>query len=188
MLDLTDIPEEMKKLVNHYPIHIFEVHRFENTEWFQTDLREVFEFIQCAEDKEKLKEFVELRKDKLANMREDACDVIAAITKIKTIPFKQKGYRNENGGINMCKALEDWGRELEEIGLQRGQQQGVQQGLQQGLQQGVQQGLQQGLQLTSAALFQYGMSVEEFASQYNVAIEKVKSWYDKWLESAAPAQ
>ena len=51
LLDMIEVPEEMKSLVNHYPIHILDVHRFEHTEWFQTDIREVFEFIQCANDK-----------------------------------------------------------------------------------------------------------------------------------------
>lgn len=45
LLHLDDIPEEMRTLINHYPIHILDVRRFEHTEWFQTDLREVFEFI-----------------------------------------------------------------------------------------------------------------------------------------------
>ena len=186
LLDMTGIPEEMKSLVNHYPIHILDVHRFENTERFQTDIREVFEFIQCANDKEKLKNFIELRKDKLKDMEEDACDVIEAITNTQSLSFRDERYRSEKGGINMCKALEDWGKELEEIGLQRGQERGLkqgrEQGLQQGLQQGREQGLQQGLQITSAALFKFGVSVEEFAMEYGVALEIVQSWYDQWKE------
>lgn len=159
LLDMTEVPEEMKSLVNHYPIHILDVHRFEHTEWFQTDIREVFEFIQCANDKGKLKAFIKLRKDKLRDMDEEACDVIETITNTKELSFRDERYRNEEGGINMCKALEDWGKELEENGLQRG------------------------LQLTSAALFKFGMSAEEFAKAYDVAVETAQSWYDQWRNS-----
>ena len=160
----------MRTLINHYPIHILDVRRFEHTEWFQTDLRDVFEFIQCAEDEAKFKEFVEKRREQLIDMSEEACDVIAAITKTTAIPFKDARYRNMEGGIDMYKALDDWGKKLEENGRQRGQEQGLQ------------EGLQQGLQLTSEALFQYGMTVEEFAAKYQVAVEQVRMWYEEWFE------
>ena len=191
LLDLSMIPGEMQKLINHYPIHILEVRQFEHTERFQTDVREVFEFIRSADDKEKLKEFVELRKDRLANLPEDACDVITAIANTKGIPLKGVQYRNEEGGIDMCKALEDWRKEIEEESLQRGQQQGIQQGIQQGMEQGIQQGMQQGilqgLQMVSAVLFQYGMSTEEIAQKYGVALEHVRSWYEEWMKSVSAA-
>jgi len=38
ILDFTDIPEELKKYINNYPVHVFEVTKLENTEVFRTDL------------------------------------------------------------------------------------------------------------------------------------------------------
>ena len=187
LLNLEDIPEEMRRFINHYPIHILDVRRFRHTEWFQSDIREVFEFIQCLEDKEKIKGFVEKRKDRLADMEEDACEVMEFVAKTKAISFRELKYRNAKGGIDMCKGLEDWGKELEEIGRQRGQQQGIQEGMQQGIQQGIQEGIQQGLRLTSAALFQYGMTAEEFSKKYQIAIEIVKDWYEEWTKEKIEA-
>ena len=164
LLDMSGIPEEMKSLVNHYPIHILDVYRFEHTEWFRSDIREVFEFIQCTNDKGKLKEFVESRKEKLENMEEDACDVIRTITNTKALAFREEQYRTEKGGINMCKGFEDWGKELEKIGFQRGQEFGQ----------------RQGLQKASTALFRHGMSVEEVAAVCEISVAQVQTWYNEW--------
>ena len=46
MLKLEDFPEELRQYINDYPIHIFEVNRFEHLEYFQTDLRLVLGFLQ----------------------------------------------------------------------------------------------------------------------------------------------
>lgn len=59
ILDFTDIPEELKEYVNNYRIHLLEVKKMENTDVFQTDLKQVFDFIRCAGDKQKLGNLVE---------------------------------------------------------------------------------------------------------------------------------
>ncbi len=168
LLDLSGIPDPLKKLVNHYPIHILDVRRFAQTEWFRTDLREVFEMIQCAEDKEKMKEFVELRKERLMNMAEDACDVIAAITNVGEIPFKDDKYRTEEGGINMCKALDEWGAEERAIGHAAGHA----------------AGRREARREDSLALFQYGMAIEEVASVFNLELKIVQEWHGEWKKAA----
>lgn len=183
LLDLTDVPDELRKMVNHYPIYVLEVHKFQNTEWFQTDLREVFAFIQLADDKEKLAEFVEQSGERLDNMSADACEVIAAVTKTKEFMFRDARYRNAKGGVNMCKGMLDWLAEKEELGLQRGLQHGIQQGLEQGRQQGLEQGRQQGLEQAADALFLHGMSVEEIAAVFQIEMDMVKLWYERWKKS-----
>ena len=42
MMDLESLPEELRKLVNNYPIHVIEVRGFPDVDLFRTDLREVF--------------------------------------------------------------------------------------------------------------------------------------------------
>ena len=147
LLDLSGIPDPLKKLVNHYPIHILDVRRFAQTEWFQTDLREVFEMIQCAED---------------------ACDVIAAITNVGEIPFKDDKYRTEEGGINMCKALDEWGAEERAIGHAAGHA----------------AGRREARREDSLALFQYGMAIEEVASVFNLELKLVQEWHGEWKKAA----
>ena len=74
LLDFSNIPEKLKKMVNNYSINLYEIKKLEDTSVFKTDLKQVFDFIRCSGDKEKLKELVE--KDPVyKEMNEDAFDV-----------------------------------------------------------------------------------------------------------------
>jgi len=163
LLDLKGIPEELRKLVNHYPIHVLEVRRFEHTEWFQTDLREVFEFIQCMNDKEKMERLVKDKYETFSNLDEDACDVIASVGKMKEINFKDEKYRNEKGGVNMSKALQDWGAELKEEGRMEGHIKGCQETERKYI----------------LALFNDGMSVERVIQLFGLNAEVAARWYEE---------
>ncbi len=59
LLDFTDIPPKLKEYINNYPIHIFDISRLDNTDIFQTDLKQIFDFIRYAKDKKKLKELIQ---------------------------------------------------------------------------------------------------------------------------------
>ena len=116
MLDLEEIPNEMRHLMNHYPIHVLEVRRFKNTEWFQTDLREVFEVIQHAESKRSLKKFVESNEERLDNMARDACELIAVVTDTPEFAFRDKAYETGEGNVKMCQGMKEWLEEKYEEG------------------------------------------------------------------------
>ena len=160
LLELEDVPKMMRPLINHYPTHVLEVRRFLNTEWFQTDLREVFEVIQHAEDKKMLRNFIESASDRLKNLAEDACEVIAAVTKTPEFAFRNRKYKNKDGGVDMCQGMKDWLAEEEALGRQ------------------------EELKKNVTALFEYGMVPEEVAKALKVGLEVVKSWYDDWKFSA----
>ena len=172
LLELEDVPEMMRPLINHYPIHVLEVRKFLNTEWFQTDLREVFEVIQHAEDKKMLKNFIESAGDRLKNLAEDACEVIAAVTKTPEFAFRNRKYKNEDGGVDMCQGMKDWLAEEKALGHLEGHAEGRAVG--------CVQGRQEELEKNVAALFEYGMVPEEVAKALKVGLEVVKSWYDDW--------
>ncbi|MBQ7795572.1 MAG: Rpn family recombination-promoting nuclease/putative transposase, partial [Lachnospiraceae bacterium] len=144
ILDFTNIPEEMRLFINHYPIHVLEVRRFENTEWFQTDLREVFEVIQHAENKKMLKDFVESCGERLDDLAEDACEVIAAITKTPEFVFSKAKYRSEKGGIKMCQGMRDWLAEERALGHQEGHEEGRKEGHEEGRKEGHEEGRKEG--------------------------------------------
>lgn len=108
LLDLSEIPEELRKMVNHYPIHVLEVRRFENTEWFQTDLREVFEILKYADDKQELKNYVESNEERLDNMANDACELIADLTNTPEFAFNSEKYQDKEGKVKMCRGMKEW--------------------------------------------------------------------------------
>lgn len=119
MLDFTDVPEEMKNLVQNHQIHLIDVHRMkeEELELFQTDVGKVFRLIKNSENKNGIKEIVE-QDPYYSNMDKDAYLVAANYIQADELLDCEK-YENE-GGYNMCTAI----KELIEDGRNEGITQG----------------------------------------------------------------
>ena len=103
VLDFTDIPEELRDLIADYKINLVEIRKLEDTSVFKTDVRQVFDFIRCSNDKKALKELVETD-DYYKNMEEDAFDVAVQYTNATEL-IEAKEYYEKEGAVNMCKAL-----------------------------------------------------------------------------------
>lgn len=103
MLDFTDIPNPLKKMVNNYKINLIEIRKLSDTTMFRTDLKQVFDFIRCSKEKERLRELVQ--KDvAYRELEEDAFDVAVSFTNAKELAAS-KQFFDEGGKINMCEAL-----------------------------------------------------------------------------------
>lgn len=109
-------------------MNLLDVCRFEHLECFQTDLKEVFGFLQMRRDYEKLKCFINENEEAFRNMKEDAYDVITAYGENKILTKLKRKCRQEGDTYDMCKALDDlWenGRkEGERCGEKRGEKRG----------------------------------------------------------------
>lgn len=103
MLDFTDIPEEMRAKVADYKINLVEIRKIEDTSVFKTDVRQVFDFIRCSNNKNALKQLVEAD-GYYKNMEEDAFDIAVQYTNAKEL-IEAKEYYEKDGVVNMCKAL-----------------------------------------------------------------------------------
>lgn len=127
ILDFTDIPGELREKVNDYRIYVCEVRRFEKTDVFQTDLKQVFDCIRYADNPEKLYELI-TSDPVYQELDEETYDVIAE--HIKTVELLQvKEYSQEGGKVNMCGAIAEL--------IQQGRMEGLSQGIEQGIEQGV---------------------------------------------------
>lgn len=104
--DFSDIPEELQALVGNYSIHLIEVRKLEDTSVFRTDIRQVFDFIRCSGDAEKLKELVE-NDPEYGRLAEDAYDVIAQYANASELLEQKKAMTGKDGKVNMCKALKE---------------------------------------------------------------------------------
>lgn len=105
LLDFTDIPDELRSMVNNYTINLLNIKKLEQTDIFHTDLKQVFDFIRYAKDKRKLKWLVE-NDPAYKNMHEDAYDIIAAFTKSQElVQIKERTGGEEQ---DMCQALKEW--------------------------------------------------------------------------------
>ena len=104
MLDFSDIPEGLQKMVADYKINVVDIRRLEDTSIFQSDVRQVFEFIRCSEDKNKLVQLVE-NDSYYQSMDDEAFNIVIKYTNSKELISKNT-YKEE-GGHNVCKAIRD---------------------------------------------------------------------------------
>ena len=127
MLDFTDIPDSLKEMVADYKINVIDIRQFENTNVFQTDVKQVFDFIRCSDDKEKLLDLVE--NDRYyKEMDEAAFDVVTKYTNSKEL-VRIKDYTVEGGKNDVCKAIQDLMADSKEQGLEQGLEKGIEKGI-----------------------------------------------------------
>lgn len=74
---------------------------------FKTELNQIFSFLKCSDDKEKLKELIANRKEEYYNMSNESVELLATITKSKELLKLERSDDSQFGGNDMCKALED---------------------------------------------------------------------------------
>ncbi len=123
MLNFMDVPSALRSMVPDYKINVIDIRKFENTEVFHTDVKQVFDFIRCSEDKKKLVELVE-NDVYYTQMDEEAFDVVTKYTNSKEL-IKAKEYLLEGGKRNVCKAIRDLMDDSREEGREEGREQGI---------------------------------------------------------------
>lgn len=106
LIDFTEIPESLKEKVSNYRIHVIEVRKLQNTDMFQTDVKQVFDFIRFSKDKRKLKELME-HDPAYAFLEEDAYDMVAGYAGEEEM-FKIKDRHKKGGKVDMCQGLREW--------------------------------------------------------------------------------
>ena len=121
LIDFTDIPEELRKYVNDYPLHIFNMTKLENIDIFRTDLKQIFNFLKYAKDKRKLKELIN-NDPAYQELDEEAYDMIAACAHAARLVSVKKAYRKD-GKIDMCQALDEMLADEREQGIEQGREQ-----------------------------------------------------------------
>lgn len=139
MLKVEDFPEIFRKYINDYPLHIFEVNRFEHLEYFQTDLKLVFGFLQNRSSASKMKNFIRDNEAELCQVDDDAYDMMAVMSHSEELEQMKNRFR-KGGKVDMCKALREWLDESKQEGVALGLEQGIEQGIERGLEQGITKG------------------------------------------------
>lgn len=160
LLDLDSVPDKVKDLLNDYRIHILEVRRIQELDRYQTDLREVFGFIQKSGDKAAVINFAFENAEKFQKLEEDAYDVISILTGSKELETMKEKYREKGGKINMCEAIRGLIEEGKAIGLSLGDQ---------------------GRSQTVARnMYARGFTAEEAAGLIGISRTQIRDWYDEW--------
>lgn len=127
LFDVTGIPEELRGVINDYHMHICEVCKFEDTGVFRTDVKQVFDFIRCFREPEKLYELV--RTDPAyQELDEDAYEVMAEYANsTELMEIKRENWKG--GTVNMRNAITEL--------IQRGRMEGAIQGREEGREEGI---------------------------------------------------
>ena len=122
-------------MVSDYKIQVIDIRRLQDTSIFKTDVRHVFDFLRCCNDSNALVQLVS-NEEYYQHVNEDAFEVISKYANTKGIVNLEK-FKNQNGGIDMCKGLRDLitdsKAEGHEAGLSEGRKLGLNEGRELGL-------------------------------------------------------
>ena len=106
ILEFSDIPDKLKKMIPDYKINVINLCEIEDTSIFKTDLKYVVDFIKCRSDKNALRELVS-SDEYYQSVDEDAFDVMASYSDTAHMEVIKEKYE-EGGRINMCEGLRGW--------------------------------------------------------------------------------
>lgn len=146
ILDFTDVPESLQSMTPDYKINVIEIRNLKHTEVFQTDVKQVFDFIRLSEDKEALLKLVE-NDDSYKHMEEDAFEIIATYTNSKELRKQMEKMQQESKKeeeMDMCKAIKDLMEDSRAEGLAMGREEGREAGLIEGIRKMTEKMLQRG--------------------------------------------
>lgn len=134
MMKLDGELAEIREWIPNYPIHVIEVRRYSGWEKFQTDLKQVFGYLQHVQGGKSIQRYLEENREEYENLSEDTFDLLGAVTNAKELVKIKEENRTETGGIDMCKAIQ----ELIEMGKTEGWMNGVSEGRMEGRLEGEQ--------------------------------------------------
>lgn len=133
--DLLDIDDETKEYVTNYKINLYDCHEHDTFDEYHTGLRQLFEMVRYAKDKEQLGRVIEENRDHYRCMDSDTRELVEVVAGIK-IPeeYEEKGAGAMENGVkryNVCKAWEDQRLDGIEEGRKEGRKEGREEGMRQ---------------------------------------------------------
>ena len=119
MLKVEDFPEPFRKYINDYPLHILEVNQLEHLEYFKTDLKLVFGFLQNRSNASRMKTFIQENETQLGQVDDDAYDMMAVMSHSEELDQMKNRFRKGGNKVDMCQALKEWMNESKQEGEAR---------------------------------------------------------------------
>ena len=122
IINFQGVPDKIIELVENYCIHIVDIRRIEDTTVFKSDVKQVFDFLKCSEDKRTLLDLIQ-NDSYYKNMDVDAYELVKSYTNISK-SIRIEDYRVK-GGIDVCKAINDLIIDSKKEGREEGREEGV---------------------------------------------------------------
>ena len=179
IIDFKDIPDTLRNLVSDYKIQVIDIRRLQDTSIFKTDVRHVFDFLRCCEDKDALLNLVS-SEEYYQNVDSDAYEVIAKYANTKGI-VNLETYKNSEGGINMCKGIKDLITDSKAEGHKAGLTEGHKAGLTEGHKAGLTEGRAEALVHTYQKFNQpKEAAIDALIDEYNIAKDEAIDLIEKY--------
>ncbi|MBE5863789.1 MAG: hypothetical protein E7295_13195 [Lachnospiraceae bacterium] len=132
MIDEEGYPEEIRNMITDYPLHLVEVRKKGVGEEFKSDLREVFGFLQRAEDADQLAAYVEENREAFRHMALDACRTLEVMGNMEILQYDDEDKEDDTGEevmYDVCKAIQDMMEQSRQKGIEKGIEKGIDQSL-----------------------------------------------------------
>lgn len=126
--ELIDIDEELKAYVTNYKLNLYDCHEHDTFDEYQTGLRQIFETLRYAKDKEKLGRILAENHAAYSGIDADTRELLSVVANVK-IPETCKVMKDGEERYDMCKAFEDMRLEGVEEGIERGIEKGIEKGI-----------------------------------------------------------
>ena len=116
---------------------------------------------------------------KIENIEEDTYDVMWNFLDKRMLELKEN-VQNEDGGINMCGAVDQMIAEGMEIGMERGLAQGMERGLECGLAQGTERGIKNLIEVCQELGNSYDNVQFQVEMKYNLSQEEAGKYMKQY--------
>lgn len=111
-----EIRKQLRRVVNNFHINLLDVRHMNNSDVFQSDLRQVFNFLKRDSDKDALMSYLAEHKQEYDGLSWETVDMIGQLGRFDLSRFR----RQEGGGDQkMCKAIDDLVNDAIEEGRKR---------------------------------------------------------------------
>jgi hypothetical protein len=127
---------------------------------FSGEVKGVLGFTKKSADKEELLKFVSDNNEVFSDLSQEAADMITAVTNMDDVRELFDNSRTEEGGYNMCKALEDLKRDCKAEGEAKGRAEGEAVGIEKGRAEGRAEGIEKGIESIVNQLRKMGVPEE----------------------------
>ena len=172
MLDFSEVPERFKNYIPDYQIHVLDVCHTpdERLLEFPKDIASMFLTIKYQRDLEGLKKALRSVPE-LECVEEDTYDAVWGFLDKRMLPLKEN-LQNEQGGVNMCGAVDQM--------IAEGMERGLAEGMERGIIQGTERGIKNMIELCQEWGGTYDNTQFQVEMRFNLKKAEAKTYMEKY--------
>lgn len=159
MMDFEGCNQAMKELFHDYKMTLVCVDDLEDLSVFRTDLKLLLQALKLRKNRQEMREL--FRQEEFMNVPLETARVIAVMTDTTEILENLEDYENE-GGVNMCQAMDELRAEWK----------------MEGIEEGIKEGICAVIAICQELNASYEYVVEKLKEKYNLSEEESRNYMD----------